>query len=450
MNHSPRGRRWLTTVCLATIVWSATSHAAPPARRQDGHIPGSLVDLLDADDFSSVPINNDDEPGPAPQNAPRPGVLPMPPAGNPNAGIDLQNLIATRHELVDDCKFFELLKKTLEAEQAFAAANQAIQAANAAANAAAQAVNMAAAQKNGGLVAQAERQLRDARQAAGKAAQRFGEAKRKVEGLYGQFFPNVEKLLATYHEMRKFVGQDRADPNMPAVRAVLNQAVNQRRDFYEGRILASICELCCGEADAARRHLAAAQFFAAPVFFAWPFANDMCLAYLLLGEPDQIDAWTKWVSDVDEKRKTATRCWLVALHAAIQCEDNKAKTWFTRCERKLMLAANKAKVPLAVPPQVAGDWAVFLLTCPNENIRNAGLEKAKALVAAVDGPGASDWRVLRARGAFAAAEGRWAAASQAIEECLEHAPGRLRTELERQLAAYRNQEPWIRPRQGQG
>ncbi len=386
------GRRdslvWVLGAGILVSVHGHEAHGAPPPRRGNGHVPGSLVDLLDDDDWGVAQGNAaESRPGEQPGDggatgpAGRPVVVEQPVRPDPNVPLELQRLIADRNELVEGCNFFGLVEQTLKAEQAFAAANGKVQRLNAAANAAAQAVHMASAQKNGGLVAQAQAQLREARAAAGEAGREFAESRAKVAELYQKLFPKIEELLRLYHQMRRHIFHDRADPNMPAVHKTLTQAVRQRKDFHEGKILAAICEIYVGDASAAGRHLEGAAFFAAENFFAWPFANDMCLAYLLLGQPDHIDKWVLWVKNVDEKRRTSVRCWLVGLQGAIECKDNAAKEWFARCERKLSSAAKKGGVPVVLPPEFVGDWALFLLTCPNETLRDP--EKAKQLLADV-------------------------------------------------------------------
>lgn len=413
-------------------------HAEPP-QNDDGLIAGSLVGLLDADDIPPAP-----QAPPDPHIADRPEVVQMPPPANPdiNIAINLQQIINQRNTTVDRCDLFPLIEQYVEAEQRFFAARRIAHAANGMVHAKAQAVHMAAAQNNSGLVAQANGQLAAAQRQAQKANTDVQNAKKKVYDLGNQVFPNIQALIGFYRQMRGFVIHDRRDPNLPVVHATFQSAVGGRKDFHEGRVLAALCEIYNGNAGSAEQHLQN-NLFANQHFFDWPMANDICLAYLLLDQPQHVVMWIKWARKIDENRKTPARCWMVALQAAIERKDNAAAEWFTRCERKLGAAAKKAEHLIVMPPTVAGDYSLFLLTCPNQKLRN--IEKAQELLAAIP-PENACWQSMRADGALAAERGNWQQAVNKLEECLDHAPGVLDAELQAQLAEYQARRLWERPR----
>lgn len=435
-----------------------TIPAAQPKPRDDGHIPGSLVDLLDQDGWEQPPVEMDTSPeAPEPQApasesgvAPdqnlnkeqRPGVDQQPPQPDPNDAAALDNLIQQRHAIVDGCNFFQLINDNLEAQQQVAVANAQLVQANVAIGKANTDINIARVQKNEALESRARGNLDAAQRAARNAGQALQQAVAKNQRLWGQLQPNIVKFLALYQQMRKFVVYDRASPRLAAAHGVFKQACGMRADFHEGRVLAALCEAYVGNAGAAVAHLQKGAFFGQPLFFAWQPANDMVLAYLLIGQPVEVAPWIKWVRGVDEKRKTPTRCWLVALHGAIECKDNQAKEWFERCERRINSAAKKANRPPAIPAEVAADWAFFLMTCPNEKFRDLG--KAKQLVGNRD-PGAS-WYVARAVAAVAAQEGQWQGAQRSAGLAGAHGPVVLIDEFADQVNAYKNQQPWMRAR----
>lgn len=440
---------------LALVAQSAPAFQPKPKPRDDGHIPGSLVDLLDQDGWEQPPAPMDpaaplappaipfnQTPEPEPSTEPRPVAKQGPVAPAPNVVAQIDQLIAARHALVDGCNFFQLIDQFLKAQQRAAVAQARVVQINLAANRASADINIARVQQNDAMARQAEANLSEARRQMAQAQPELNEALQRLQAAWGQLEPNIAKFLKLYRDMRQFVAYDRTSPRLAATRDALNRSCGQRADFHEGRVLAAVCEAYAGNAESAKQHLQKGAFFGQEIFFSWPPANDMVLAYLLLGQPDAVDNWVKWVRDIDEKRKTPTRCWLVALQGAIECKDNQAAEWFKRCERRINSTANKAGQPPIIPVEVAGEWAFFLTTCNNQQLRD--LPKAKELL---DGRGVeSSWYVARAVAAMAAAEDRWPDAKRDVERAAEHGPGVLDDEFSQQVTAYTNAEPWTRPR----
>jgi len=434
---------------LALVAQSAPAFQPKPKPRDDGHIPGSLVDLLDQDGWEQPPVTMEQAVPPVNKvqeqefaKEPRPvakqGII----APGPNVVAQIDQLIAARHALVDNCNFFQLIDQFLKAQQRAAVARDRLGQLNLAVNRAIADIRMAQAQKNEAMESRAQGNLREAQQQIAQAQPELNEALQRLQAAWGQLEPNIAKFLKLYRDMRQFVAYDRTSPRLAATRDALNRSCGQRADFHEGRVLAAVCEAYAGNAESAKQHLQKGAFFGQEIFFSWPPANDMVLAYLLLGQPDDVDNWVKWVRDIDEKRKTPTRCWLVALQGAIECKDNQAAEWFKRCERRINSTANKAGQPPIIPVEVAGEWAFFLTTCNNQQLRD--LPKAKELL---DGRGVeSSWYVARAVAAMAAAEDRWPDAKRDVERAAEHGPGVLDDEFSQQVTAYTNAEPWTRPR----
>jgi tetratricopeptide (TPR) repeat protein len=430
-----------------------TAPAAQPKPRDDGHIAGSLVDLLDQDGWEQSPVEMH-MPGEFPkpevpasendaaQGQDRIGVEQQPPKPDPNDAARLDALIKQRHALVDGCKFFELINQNLKAQQQVVAANNQLVQANIAIGKANTDINIARVQKNEALEARARRNLDAAQRAAGQAANSFQQAVQNNQRLWGQLEPNIVEFLDLYQKMKAFVVQDRVSPRLAAARGVFERACAGRADFHEGQVLAALCEIYVGQRQAAHEHLKKGLFFGQELFFAWPPASEMCLAYLLLGQPAAVNRWVKWVQGLDEKRKTPTRCFLVALHGVIDCRDNQAAEWFERCGRRLTATAKKQNRPVEMPAEVAGAWAHFVLTCPNTKFRD--VQKAKGLVGGLQ-PRAS-WYVARAKAAVAAAEESWQGGVRETALAVQHGPVVLGDELNGELEAYKNSTLWTRSR----
>ena len=455
MGCNSRRRFELHLIVIGLAAFCITAPAAQPTPRDDGHVAGSLVDLLDQDGWEQPPVEmNPDvvqEPaapafgegdGRGAAAEPRPVANQAPVAPPPNVVADLDQLIAKRHAIVDGCKFFDLIDKTLKAEQRFNAAKARLVAGNGAVQRAIADINISRVQNNEALESRALANLEAAKRAVLQADGDTKRAWQVNQALWGQLGPKIKEFLDIYRAMRQFAVPDRASPRLVAARDAFNRACGQRGDFHEGRVLAALCEAYAGGAVAAEQHLKKGAFFGQELFFAWPPASDMCLAYLLVGKLDAVDPWVKWVKGIDERRKTPTRCWLVAMQGAMECKDNLAKEWFDRCGRRINATAKKQNRPPVIPPEVAGEWAFVLMTCPNDKFRD--LAKAKELLGNL-APDAS-WHVARAAAAVTAEEGQWQDAKRDAALAAQHGPVVLSDEFGEQLKAYENRQPWTRSR----
>jgi len=117
--------------------------------RDDGHIEGSLVDLLDRADPFMAPMSTQPS-----ENA---GARPAKP--DPNLLDELRRVIDERHALVDRENFFTLLSDTIAAQQAFAVASSVLGRANGAVGAARMVVQKAIVLKDPGQIARARDHL---------------------------------------------------------------------------------------------------------------------------------------------------------------------------------------------------------------------------------------------------------------------------------------------------
>ena len=424
--------------------------------RDDGHIEGSLVDLLDQADPFMAPMSTQ----PSENAGARPAVEQMPAKPDPNLLNELRRVIDERHALVDRENFFTLLSDTIAAQQAFAVASSVLGRANGAVGAARMVVQKAIVLKDPGQIARARDHLARAEADARKALLNAREAQQKLDKLLGRLMPPLQTFLRHYIAMRDCVPSSRADPNLPGVAKVFDEACQQRGDFHEGHILAAICHCYLGDVPAASDHLGRAKFFEERDFWEWPQANDIVGVCFLLGCPDHVLQWVRWVEDINEKRKTPRRCYLVAVTELADGKETGANAWFARCERRWNVAVRTAARtagrqvpdPVVLPEELAGAWAHLLLTCRKETLRKP--DDVEELLAGVE-PESRDWWVLRARAAVAAqraseadtakAEALWNDAQTHITSCQEHAPGVLKDELLAQSTAYRNNEIWIRP-----
>ena len=423
--------------------------------RDDGHIEGSLVDLLDQADSSMAPLSTQ----PAENAGARPAVKQMPAKPDPNLLDELRRVIGERHALVDRENFFKLLSDTIAAQQAFAMASSVLGRANGAVIAARMVVQKAIVLKDPGQIARARDHLARAEADARKALRNARDAQQKLNQLLGRLMPPLQTFLRHYIAMRDCVPSSRADPNLLSIAKVFDNACQQRGDFHEGHILGALCQCYLGDGQAAKGHLDRAKFFEQRDFWEWPQANDIVEVCFLLGCPDHVLQWVRWVEDINEKRKTPRRCFLVAVTELADDKETSANAWFARCERRWNVAVRSAARqdgrpapdPVVLPEELAGAWAHLLLTCRKETLRKP--DDVEELLAGVE-PESRDWQVLRARAAFAAqraseteaakAEALWNDARKHIAGCQEHAPGVLKEELLAQSTSYRNKAIWIR------
>ncbi len=142
----------------------------------------------------------------------------------------------------------------------------------------------------------------------------------------------------------------KGDPNRPGVLQVLDRAVGDREDFYEGRVLAAFAQASDGNPDEAREHLDRACIGVEKFrLFGTAFAHDCCHADTLLGTPDLVDRYVTDLRKLDPVRQTSMRCWLVGWHAMLCCRDHEADTFLRKALAKAKVLAGGA-TPAGVAP----------------------------------------------------------------------------------------------------
>lgn len=434
----------LTVACLV----SGSGGAREPRSGDDakGSHPlagrsGSLADLLEMPDWetpaspppgvSEDALSAADSPASAPETRPEGGRVKLAPeplvTSRPavhETPLDFQSLIDKRNAIVDGCDLFSTMEEVFAAEAVLAQHWRVQQAASAELNAAIVARNQVYALGKAGQHHRggADGRVRNAEGSLRNAVAASEAQVRVLAPLYERITPHFGPWLQTYREMRARLKPDRRDPDRAAVLAALEAGTTRRNDFYEGHVLAALSQAYDGNAEAANKHLAAAcvGYARLRLFFSL-LGPDCCEAYLLLGKPEMVKDWVAAVKKMESgKRQTALLCWLVANTALEAGKANEAKIFFDRALAKAGL--HKADEGGSQPEPLLGDAAFFYVTAPNEKLRN--LEKARELLAKA--PEASEhWRVLRARVALLAAEGRQAEAQAALDACRARAPAVL-------------------------
>jgi len=427
--------------------------------RDDGQVPGSLVDLLDAADQTMTPSHGRGPAGDEAELAERPGVHQIPAPADNDLLDGLQQVIAERNRFIDHHDFFGLIRDRIAAQHAQMEAIRHLSNARGSVGNAKVVLAKARALKNPGQIWEAERDLGGALAAVQAASRAAAVRQRELQGLSERLLPSLRSFLELYAKMRAMIPVSRADPNLLRVTEILAESCQQREDFHEGRILAALSSCVAGDRARALEELARARYFEQKNFWEWPQANDLVLANALVGRPEHVSRWVGWVDDINEKRRTPRRCFLVALTEMVDGNDTSAAAWFARCGRRwnvmVRAAARRAGEPIPdevmLPEEVAGAWACHLLTCPKESVRDA--EKAAMILADTDAA-ATNWWVCRGRAALAAdlatqadaerAAELWTAARNHLAVALERAPGVYEEELLEQGKAYNDLQVWVR------
>lgn len=413
------------------------------AEKQGGHPlaarSGNLESLLFEKDW---PVDNETP------TVPRPAVDQMPIVQQPTANIEdqMRVVIEDRNDIVDNGKNLLAALRELNIEEQNMAvlvrqqgqAQGNLTAAKVALN---QAMAMGAAAPPG-AVGNARNQVERAAQTLQRVIGQCARQVQKMQPLHDRVDPAIGPWFACYGKMRALVGHDRQDPNRRILLPILEAECTRREDFCEGRVLAAIGCVYDGRPDAARDHLeVACRAFGPCDLFKSVFANDCCHGYLLLGLPEAIQEWTKWVKNIDAKRQTTARCWLVGQMAMLQFKENDAAQWFGKSISKSGMLAKQNPAPAS--PVLVGDAAGFYLTCANEKVRNP--DKARDLIAKVP-PDTNCWQMLRARAALAAEDADWDRAVQLIASCGDRCPPTIQEEVAAQRKNYESKQPWLRTR----
>jgi len=284
----------------------------------------------------------------------------------------------------------------------------------------------------------------------------FDAIKRLAEGRR----PNHEQMrllkdwFALYFQMRTFVPTSRKDPHLPAVIAILEDAVRRRADFVEGRILAVTCLLYADRSDDARKHLdEASKFLTDRGLNPTPFGLDCCAGWLRFGEPGNVKGFISVLKDkkvVPEEKLTAFQAWLIANYSWQTFRYNDSKDYF---EKALRRAEAFVGEPVPATQRLIADAALFYFVAGNPATRDT--KRGDMLLERI--PKASQfWGARRARAALnaakaAAAEEKesaelWEAAVNDLEACRQECLPMLDGEIDEQLATYRRRELWFRQR----
>ncbi len=450
--------RVLLLLVALGLAWGGPVFAQ--GRREDGDTKGghplaersgSLEDLLFEKDW---PVDGQPQvalPESPPQSQSGDGLNRPDEAGSQNppaadVGTQLQDLIRERNGIVDGGQnLLAVLQKLNTEEQKMAMLVRQRSQAQGNLSAATLALNQALAMGGAappGAAENAQNRVKNATLHLRELIEQCTRQSQKMQPLYARVNPAIGPWFACYGKMRALFSHDRQDPNRGVVLPILEAECMRRGDFCEGRVLAAIGCVYDGRPDAARDHLkAACQAFGPCDLFKSVFANDCCHGYLLLGLPDETQAWTKWVDEVDAKRQTAARCWLVGQAAMLQCKDNNASVWFGRSLSKSRMLAKEKPAPAS--PVLVGDAAFFYLTCANQKVRNPA--KARDLIAKVPTDGTC-WQMLRARAALAADAGEWKPAVELIKTCGNHCPPTMQEEVADQQKSYEAEQSWLRTR----
>lgn len=455
-------RLWRRRQWFAIALWlAAWANASGVAKEPRGGHPlanrsGSLEALLDQEDWPVDYVPSPVEPSTSGEQSdsidsvtpPRPVMIPAQPAavprnglGNAQPAVQLQLLIDRRNTLVDDrgMSFIEVIKRWNVESENLQQRLGAQQVAAAAVHQAAQAVtqSLAMGEAGQGLQAAARDRLAAAQRNLALVDQERVRQTAILQPLDNDVRQRLPGWFQIYADMRRFFSHDRRDAGRPAVLRVMEVACQRRADFYEGHVLAAIANIFEGDSEKARHHLASAHdgFAKCRLFETW-LANDYCCAQLLVGRPDEVANWVKWVGTLDAKRKTTMRCWISANYFATTAKWNDANASFSKAAAKEALFGKK---PKSVPEPLVGDMALFLLTAGNEKVRNT--DKARQLLDLVPAD-SSAWQVSRARAALCAEEGAWDEASRHCAECLQRCPPTIEDSVVSQGAAYRSQRSW--------
>lgn len=468
-----RSGTWLVA-CVSMALGCAVSVAAQHDEGPQGGHPlnrekrPTLEDLLNAPDWGAAPASARPKattlPPPPEEPQEDPAVTRDEPRRDEATGVDerdqparrddeagrnltreAQHLVAERNRLIDHSDMFdtlpEIFRHEAECARRWAVLQQCLKRQRLAAGTVDQ-ITAIGPKAAPGARERAVDDFRDAQRASQQAHGDWLQEVNALQPLYGRIQPALVDWLACYERMRSLLKSDRRDPNRRGVLDVFDGAVKQRDDFYEGRVLAALAEAYDGRSEAAANHLAkACAGFGKYRLFGTTFAHDCCHAYLLIGQPAMVERYVADLRKLDAARLTSVRCWLVGCYGMLTCRDGEADSYFQKALAKAKLFA-AADPPAGVEPLI-GDAALFCLTVNTEAKRN--VEKARKILDKAPVP-CDDWRVLRARAALAAADGKWDESLELLDECRTAAPPTLDGELEAQRKAYGSKEPWVRPR----
>jgi len=461
------------TACLAS--WAAERDAEAGAQAlPDG--PRTLENLLrEADEQAygkpqsgDKPVSHQEDWKWEPENAPNQPAKPAQPTPDDQAQPlnrpaalqalaplpvvninDLQVLIDRRNDIIDDCNFFATLKEIVQQEQKLRKLKSTQKQATFNRD---QAVNEANILNGPGanlmlpaIKANAKRQAAMALANLERVEGAVAVQQQVLQSLYERITPHIGPWVRVYRDMAKFVAPRRNDPNRQAVLHCLERAVNQRDDFFEGRVLAAYCHAYDGRIQACDNHLCTAISLideCAPVLYFAQVTHDCAYVCIIAGQPDRVKPLIQILNGLPRDQQSLSQLWLVASYSVATKKENDAATYFMRALAKMGFFKKPANGQPAAPidPMLAGDAAHFFLTQTNPVDKQ--IENAKNLVNRV---GQNDaWQMMRAQAALAARQKRWPAAQQVIAACEEECPLTLQAQVAAETQAYLGNREWIR------
>jgi hypothetical protein len=413
--------------CLAAVLAFATAlAAAADPKEEEGAHPlagrnGGLAELLRQAEkmereAASKPTDGGAATGTAtsgtsPAGAPA-GAPPRAPGDTAGAAprprtFDLHDAILQRNAIVDEGRLFEKIEGLLKEQEAYI------------------------------------KQWRGARgRPSPKVRQELTARLDKCKDLLADLREPLFRWLGCYGDLRRFLPQDRADPNLRSAVEVLRQQASLRPDFVEGRALAALGCVYTGQPDDARTLVGEARtFIERHAILGTPVAADCCLVSLLLGKPAEIDGYVRQVRAQKIGDRTSQGCRVVAMHAVLIGDEESAEKYFGIA---LARAAEVAKAAdTRVPDDLAGDAAFCFLTPFGDSHRDAS--KARELLAKVP-EDSTVWQVLRARAALAAESDDFDTAVALVKKAKQRCPPSLTRECDAMLASYQAKERWRRSR----
>ncbi len=368
----------------------------------------------------------------------------------------LSELIQQRNTAVDACNLFKTLKEIVIAEQQLRQLVASLNNAVAKANAAIANANML---NHPGANQVSKTAKQKASRAARNAQERVDAAKRTVQAfytntaqpLYEKIQPHIGDWTKAYRKMRGFVTPRRTDPNRQAVLDLLEHAIRDRKDFFEGRILAACCLAYQGQLKPCHEHLDEVIDFIdahSPSLFPTLAAHDCAVACIVAGVPAKVTGFIRMVDKLPTPQQSAHQQWVVACYAAAMRKDSMAGTYYRRALAKVDAFVDPKPNNPAEPVNaiLAGDAAHFFLT--RESCAEADVDKfAKVIARAIDG---GEWQLARARASLDARRSNWPSAQREITSCLNECPVTLEPDVLAEQAAYSSQTLWTRGRKTTG
>ena len=349
----------------------------------------------------------------------------------------LDNLITKRNEIIRrEGGFFPFLNRTKQVESDYVRAhgnlfNAAAYHSQASANVAEQIRLSAMAGKESLGLGRAQAVLADAsgkKRAAEQLAQRHSLS---LQEHYQRMRRDGTAFFQSYQTLRRYLPHRRDSSNL-TIADVVKQRGNESPDFVEGHIVAAVAYIYQGSDAEAMLLLESANeiFKRYPPLVGTTIAEDCCATWLLLGRPDKIGVFISSIESVDAKVRTASQEWLLAANAAIRGRADEANKKYSVAMRKAKVDASSALKAEAALAALEGAVTSGKIRRAREFLRGTEHE--------------SEWPVLQARAAIAAAEERWEEAILLLDEAAGLAPPCLESVFAEQRAAYKGGEPWIK------